>query len=400
MVLRAPGEVGCSHCKTIGATTSCPVCKRLVCDPCAADWATCDEPSGRIVRLGLTARVRDVDPLGRFALISHWRQPLRLFDLRRLCWISDVQLSRWMLLAARAFPPRLTSDGHVIYAGVGLHGVATKTQSLSDRLLDTIYARPLAGGEPVALAHEPPLHGTAVSAVHDCFWYVSERQHVAVVARAQKAAMPAPSSAIALSDAPPPVPPTRVVSVEPLPRKVVQAAYVDAERDLLAAASWGELVLHRLRDGELVRLGRATPQTSGNVTWIAVAGSWLAVTAHAAGGGTNVEVRRLESDLSIGDVVYHHHLGARLTAAALSRDGRFLAVGYGDRLLVHSLDDDRVTVFDEHTDTINVVRFASDDHLLISADTDNRVVLRPRTQNGYAKPVLQVTPGPPQPLGA
>src|SRR5688572_11940916 len=104
MVARGAGAVGCAHCTQIGAELACQICTRLVCPTCAANWATCGEPSGRVVRLGLTARVRDVDPLGRIALVSHWRRPLRLFDLRRLCWI-DLDLPRRYHLMARQFPP-------------------------------------------------------------------------------------------------------------------------------------------------------------------------------------------------------------------------------------------------------------------------------------------------------
>jgi hypothetical protein len=82
VVARGPGAVGCAHCTLIGADRACAICTRLVCERCGADWTTCGEPSGRVVRLGLTARVRDVDPLGRLALVSHWRKPLRVFDLR------------------------------------------------------------------------------------------------------------------------------------------------------------------------------------------------------------------------------------------------------------------------------------------------------------------------------
>jgi hypothetical protein len=36
------------------------------------------------------------------------------------------------------------------------------------------------------------------------------------------------------------------------------------------------------------------------------------------------------------------------------------------------------------------VRFVGDDHLLISADTDNRVVMRPRTPAGYARALITI----------
>src|SRR5262245_10280161 len=116
MVARGPGDVGCAHCTRIGADRPCAVCTHLVCQACAADWTTCSEPSGRLVRLGLSARLRDVDPSGRIGLVSHWRQSLRLFDLRRLCWINGTRFPRSVYLWNRPHPPRLTSDGRLFHA--------------------------------------------------------------------------------------------------------------------------------------------------------------------------------------------------------------------------------------------------------------------------------------------
>ena len=80
-----------------------------------------------------------------------------------------------------------------------------------------------------------------------------------------------------------------------------------------------------------------------------------------------------------------------MKSAALSRDGRYFAAATPrNDLVVHDLDHESEQVFTEHTDEINHIRFGGDDHLLISADRDNRVVLRPRTATGYAKPLLSV----------
>jgi hypothetical protein len=80
----------------------------------------------------------------------------------------------------------------------------------------------------------------------------------------------------------------------------------------------------------------------------------------------------------------------KLEDASLSRDGRYLALAIDEELTVYDLDDEIETVFSEHTDTISLVRFAGDDHVLISADDDNRVVLRPRTPTGYARPLIAI----------
>ena len=275
MVARGAGAVGCAHCKTIGADQACQICTRLVCPRCAADWATCDEPSGRVVRLGLTARVRDVDPLGRLALVSHWRRPLRLFDLRRLRW-SDVELPRSYWLFARQFPPRLTSDGRLFYPEFSVAGTGDRSPAFS-----AVRVHTLRTGARERITSEPPYGSTGVSATRDRYWYVTESQQVAIV---RGSAQVPTSMSLALVE-PLPREVVRVDIVEPLPRKVVHAAHVDGERDLLAAGSWSELVLHRLGDGRLERISYTKTLAVGDVRWIAVAGSWL-VAAIVGGAGT------------------------------------------------------------------------------------------------------------------
>lgn len=363
MVARGAGAIGCAHCKKIGAEHACQICTRLVCATCAANWVTCSEPSGRVVRLGLTARVRDVDPNGRIALVSHWRRPLRLFDLRRLRWI-DIALPRQYWVLSRPFPPRLSAAHRLYHADIDL--VRSEVMVRGIRALD------LQSGTSLQIAGEVPFGTTGVSSVGDRYYYVTTTQKVLVTTNAEHVGLLAQP----------------VELYEPLPRKFLHAAFVDGERDVLAAGSWNEVVLHRMVDGTLERLSYAKTERLGDVRWIAVAGPWLVAIVAGPGGG-DVEVRRLERDLSIGPVVYRHS-GASPRAASLSRDGRYLAFGSTAGLVVHELDADRVTIFEEHSDRINFVRFAADDHVLISADTDNRIVMRPRTPRGYARPVIAV----------
>lgn len=361
MVARGPGAVGCAHCKIVGADRSCQICTRLVCEACAADWTTCGEPSGRMVRLGLTARLRDVDPTGRFGLVSHWRQPMRLFDLRQLRWIADVRVPRAAYLFNRRYPPRLTGDGRVIYpswsAGSGY-------ERESPRMFDGMHVEDLHTHKAYVVASDVPEHGTAVSATKDIFYYVTETQRVAIIDG------------------------RTTYSFDPLPRKVIHAVHLDGERRLLASGSWSEVVLHQI-DDKLVRLSHRTTERTGDVTWLATGGPWLALAAQTLGGVASIEVHRIARDLTIGETVYRH-VTSDLRSASMSRDGRYLAFTGTDGLVVQALDSGEETVFTEHTDSINLVRFAGDDHVLISADTDNRVVLRPRTPAGYARPIIAI----------
>ncbi|HEY5925238.1 MAG TPA: hypothetical protein VIV11_26325 [Kofleriaceae bacterium] len=361
MVARGAGAVGCAHCTLIGADRSCQVCTRLVCETCAADWATCREPSGRVVRLGLSARLRDVDPLGRLGLVSHWRRPPRLFDLRRLRWINAG--THGVIRSNRAHPARLTGDGRVIYGVWKWDDVVEGSQA---RIFDGMRVVDLRRETShVVTGVDAPARNTAVTASEDIFYYVTDSERVTIATGETSYA------------------------VDPLPRRVIQAAHIDATRRLLAATSWSEVALHRIVDETLERVSYLKTEQQGDIEWVAVAGPWVAYAVRRFGTATVIEVRRLGGDLVIGDVV-HRHAGSKLHAASLSRDGRYLAAAFDDRLLVHELATDTVTFFTEHTDKINLVRFAGDDHVLISADTDNRVVLRPRTETGYARPLIAI----------
>jgi hypothetical protein len=367
MVARGAGDVGCAHCTLIGADRACQVCTRMVCATCAADWTTCGEPSGRVVRLGLTARVRDVDPTGRLAFVTHWRQKPRLFDLRQLRWVRDIQFARSTYVWNRAHPPRLTSAGRLIHGDWSWQ----RTGDGSARIFDGMRVHSLRDRTSWLIPTEVPQRSSAVSAVGDYFYFVTDTEKVGIVHGAES------------------------YVVEPLPRKVVQAAYIEGERDLLAAASWSEVALCGLVDGRLAPLSRRKTETAGDVKWIAVAGAWLIAVVKMFGGPVVVEVWRLDRDFTIGALA-DQHMMSELHAAAVSRDGRYIALAGSDGLHVHELGADkvdlgadRVDVFTEHTDQINYVRFASD-HTLISADTDNRVVMRPRAAAGYVRPVIAI----------
>lgn len=339
------------------------------------------------MRLGLTARVRDIDPLGRLALVSHWRKPLRIFDLRTLTW-RPGELSRVLYLLTRPYPPRLTSDERLVHAEV----IAVTD---TGNLFVALRSRSLASGSDIKLAHSgAPLGLTGVSAQRDVYWYVNHEQKIAVVSRPPLDALPASTSSVAL--APHHVDELRAstcFTYEPLPRKVMQAVHVDGERQLLACASWSELALHRMDAGKLSRLGHVDTALQGDVLWIGVAGPYLAAVVFQGARGTHVEVRRLGENLTVDRVTSFRTPPRRgFSTAAISRDGRYLAVAWDASLDVHDLDAGTHETFDEHTERINAVRFAADDHVLISADTDNRLILRPRTPTGHARPLIAIEP--------
>lgn len=396
MVLRAAGEVGCAHCTTMGADRACQVCTRLVCEKCAADWSTCSEPSGRVVRLGASARVRDVDPLGRIALVSHWRKPLRLFDLRALAWLPQT-LSRLIYLTSRAMQPRLTSDRSLIH----LNLIRLSESHVRADIRWASFGDLPSDEKTVAM----PSHGSGVSATGDHYWFVSETQNVVVQHREFPEERPDPEAlgTILVAREKPNYQP-RIVedSYEPLPRKVVQVAYlhVSDTHKLLASGSWSELALHRLVDDGLELVTKFKPSVEGDVAWLGIGGPWFIAAIRRSTGGVRFQLHLLDPGgqgaLAPGPVAREITPTSPFKTAAISRDGRHLAIATDAGLTVHDLDTRTEQTFTEHTDEINYVRFASDDHVLISADCDNRLILRPRTPDGsYARPLIPIEISPP-----
>jgi hypothetical protein len=374
VVARGPGAVGCAHCRTIGATVDCRVCGHLVCPACAADWTTCEAPSGRVIRLGTTARLRDVDPTGRLGLVSRWRGAMRLLDLRRMCWVNGPELPGYYRPGVMTqVVPRLTGRGHL------LHPVWVTGVEANSLVLAGLAATSVLTGEKAELETGPASHGGMVSATGDRYWFIGESERIEIV---QLATMPGTAGAVSLG----PIEAWRVDRYEPMPGKVMQSAFVDAERELIAVGTWGGVGLYRINEGRHPPLGRA--EAPGDVRWIALGGHRLAA---IVGGRAAITVWRLKDDLTIGGVMYHHSCASRVRAASLSRDGRYLALGLADDSVeLHALDTATVTRFTEHTDRICLVAFAGDDHLLVTADNDNRVVLRPRVADGYARVAMPV----------
>ena len=353
MVARGAGDVGCAHCTVIGADRSCQVCTRLVCEVCGADWTTCPEPTGREVRLGRTARLRDVDPSGRIGLVTRWVGSMKLFDVRRLRWV-DVELPRHHTVREKQIVERLTPTGELLFNQY----MFTPNDSTAQTFL-SVRKRSLVTGEHLDIATQEPIENAAVT-TDGHYYYVTSTQLVFVIA-----------------------PDGAVRRFEPMPRRVVQACHVDMDRGVLVSATWGEILLHRIVDDALLPLTRLAVQ--GNVGWVALEEPWLVACVEDI-----VRVWRLGENLAIGREVYQHLVGHNWRTGSISRDGRYLALGVDRKVIVHDLEQDVSITFEDHSDDICLVRFAGPDHLLITADEDNRVILRPRTPAGYVRSLIDI----------
>ncbi len=352
MVARGAGDVGCAHCTVIGADRSCQVCTRLVCESCGADWTTCPEPTGREVRLGRTARLRDVDPSGRVGLVTRWVGAMRCFDLRRLRWV-DIGLPRHHKVIDRQILERLSPSGD-FYRSTYL---AMSTNGDNAQTFEALEKRSLVAGSQSELKTDEPSHNAGMTK-DGHYYFVSTTQLVVLIA-----------------------PDRSVRTFEPLPRRVVQACHVDLDVNLLVSATWGEIALHRIVNDAIVPLDRV--RTSGNVSWVEAREPWLAA---CIDGG--LRVWHLGANFKIGREA-HEHADAG-SAANLSRDGRYLAFGAKDKVVLHDLAQDVVVTFDDHTDDVCLVRFVGVDQMLVTADEDNRVVIRPRTPSGYVRSMIDI----------
>jgi hypothetical protein len=374
---RGGDAVGCVHCTAMGGAVECRICGRVVCVACAADWTTCDQPSGRILRLGMTARLRDVDPQGRLGLVFRFPMRWRLVDLRALRWVAAPELPRRM-----PFAPRLTGNAHLVYPSFTYYAADGSSSGFRD-----LVRHSLTSGDSAASTARRPAHCVIVSRAGRWYGYASEHETVELYELGAPAADAAPVATIGLGEiaagalgAP--------RSLTPFPGGVVQSVAVDDARDLVASGTWGKVALYGLGGGQPVHLGAA--DVDGDVRWIAVGGSTLAASVSEPGGHALV-AWRIEDNLTVGPIVYRHASREPVRFASLSGDGAYLAVGRADAsVVVHRIGAGTTAVFTEHTDAVSFVRFAGDDHLLITADDDNRVVLRPRTAAGYVPVVVPV----------
>ena len=356
MVARGPGAVGCAHCTRLGADVPCPVCKHLVCDACAADWATCSEPSGRTFRIGrVTGALIDVDPTGRYGLVKRRWGQLRIIDLRALKWlaIDDLPSRGWKDLV-----PRLTGDGRLLRPE--FNGATTNEVPL----FSGIGEWRVAGGGMRHVDVPQPVRATGVSTSEDWYWYVTDTETVALTQL--KAALSG-----------------RCEVYEPLPKKVVQAVWFDPIRRVLVSGTWGEIAIHRVVDDRLVLAGHV--KTTGDTVWLQMSGGYLA--ARVRGGDLRgLTVWKLYDDFSVGPIAARFD---RVESEALARDGRFVAAGLtGGRVIVQSLLTAEQFELGGHRGDVTYLGFVGGEQLLVSADDDHRVIVRPRAGQSYAEAIL------------
>ncbi len=378
MAYRTGGDTKCAHCGEIDTDRKCRTCNDPVCPRCGDNVRSCPDSPAWHAFLGLTAGVSRVDARARVAWVDHrnpwvgdqqadWRP--RLFDLRRFAWLSELPI-----LDGK---PLLVTDRYAL--------------ELEPPYLLKWYE--LTTGKRTAMTYSAPLptvSGLPGVGFDGGFAYLDPTYSKVVVGVWERPSdLPRPAEPVAL-------PPHRVEIAEyKLPHAPINAFAVDDSRDLLvcainetffALASYG-IALYRMREGKLEHVSE-TITAKGTARWIAVAGDWLAVEVNML-HSRHIELRRMSPNLAVGPVVFRYEADR----GRLSADGRYFARAEHSTLLLHDLETDTTTRYDDHEARIDQVRFASDDGALLTTDIAGNLILRPRTRSGYASTVVSVEVG-------
>lgn len=357
MLPKTPAAVGCAHCHhLVRAVAVCPSCGRALCAACLADLSRCPDPAPREVRLGMGARLREVDPSGRFGLVTTWRMARRIIDLSK----GDQHQA-----------PLVCGSGAEI---------------LSARVDDIVpWPCPLPSGGLVALVRLPGFEGL----------YVWNDSPVAgsvrpIVVRSpewkrlpKRLCLSEDGALVAVARDDEVVEVIEVGSGHRLhvvtePGHVVHAIGLSRAAGLIALGAYGRVVFFRLTDGARVGAARTS---HGNLRWVGLGrGVVGTLTEHGAiellrieAGRSPSRWRRLRCPTAVGRE-------ARGPAElSLSSDGRFLAgPDQGHDVVAFDIERRTQQRLRGHTDRVNLVRFVGEGRALITADHDNRVIIWPR----------------------
>ncbi|ACY18204.1 hypothetical protein [Haliangium ochraceum] len=348
----------------------------MVCAPCAADSATCPLPRAHHYRLGFGRRLRQIDPLGEFVLVSGNRRKYKVYGLGK----PGVVNRRPRLMPPPEHLPRLSdphtapgSNGRVVWLPL------SDNPLFRDDLVALRHLRmsTLPSGETVTLHAKEPLArmsdiaGLALSRSGKTLWFRTPQESVCVW-----------SSSVGG--------PQR--EYKPLRGAVLQSAYYDEKGRRLALTTYGHATVHRVEDGELALLGRLAIADADNV-WVSLVKRYLVVLSDYRGKRGFVlrafacrasgEFERTpcftwaESEPLAGS---RRRLRVqRPLMLTHSPSGRFVAIALADkRIAVHDIEQRSVQFMSGHTGSITALRFTDGDAALITGDDDNRVVVSPR----------------------
>ncbi len=359
MISKAPGVVGCAHCKRPGATEPCPACHMLVCPACLRDPASCDVPHARELRLGATARLRRLSEDARYGVVSRWRRAPRLADLAAAVYVRDlptVELSKTI--------GAVTREGRYLWVD--------KPPDSRDEFAPTEV---LSIGKSDA---EPKRESRASLSRYAPFELCRGERMLF------SASLEAGTVRLADLDA------DSLRVLHPLPpNEIMQTCTVAPEAGLLFTATYGHVHVHRIVAGGLKKVG-TLEVADADIGWLGFARGRIAIVSGSAHQPFAVTIHELGDRWAGWQKVceinrftpQRNPMGdpRERVVAALSADARFFAMALEDRtVMVHDLESDTRASYAGHTDDVCLIGFGDAANVLVTADRDNRVRIRPRS---------------------
>lgn len=369
--LRDPAHVLCAHCVKVRAEVTCAACSQEICDPCASDLDSCPAARAFEIRLGLGARLRLLSASAELGVVSTLSRRLFLVQpTRRRILARGGWSYRWR--------PSWTTLGGISRRGELLrHGRARHRRG----------PRPTTTRELVLVDSRIEL----ASPARRSFFDRSER---AVVSVSSDETLDIGWLAAAAERDRAPI--QRHQQVEPFPHAAIQTADFDAATGLLAAGTFGRLVALRVAEDGATSLG-AVGTGPGDILWCGVAAGRVAAVWEVASGQPfnpwhRLGIYQLGADGMLErEAVYTalHRGGTSFqepVVADISDDGRFVAAALHNRdIAIHDAGAGEVIRAGGHTDAIATLRFGPGANWLVSGDLDNRIIVRHRGPEGFAR---------------
>jgi hypothetical protein len=363
VVGKAPGLVFCAHCGAAAGEVDCGGCQRLVCTDCAVNWQSCPVPHARALELGRRLQVHQIDGGAGYALagkrpsliqrVFGARSPLELFDLTT------------GLPVAAAGPIRPMSDGPLHLARTGR--VLWMEPLLASEVDRHYLCRTEPGADEVVHQRNDFLIGAGVTRDDQTLWSIHD-------------------NLLMLLD----LETGTVRRKAGLPRRLaVQVADMDRADGYLAVGTWSRIYLFRI-GARADHCATAEPGDADVVACV-LRGRQLASVIYQPLAPPEVRLYQIDSDGRLVDRKLPY-LGQSISRRALidvSPDGRWLAVarGGGEVELV-DLVAGQTTAVGDHDAEICRIAFDDASALLVTADDDGRVILRPRVGDGFAQRVV------------
>lgn len=389
MSIRTPESLLCGHCQSELATATCVGCKLQICTACTHAWHLCERPVAVEFALDAGGQLIAIDPDGTLGLVEHRRRrhrtKYRLIDLRTgretdLPFPAPAGHLRdsGQLVAAQSTP--VTALGHGRWrtpGGLVLDDSHRGALNFSER---KPTARILCQYD-VHNGHAREIHYQPAGPMS-----YDRRRRYRVSCRSTQTDVCITDLATGT---------LRIMATAP--RDVITSVAYDPDTGLLVAGCWGQIYLFTERNHTFGPPRHITIADS-DIRWLASARRRVVASCHRG---------RLDS-LAVVDIPDRGPPGrvrtvpvptpgltdSRSPCIDVSPDGCHLALALRDHSvamlqLPAPMPDQpdrapwswRLTTLHGHDSALRLLSFTRDGALLISADDDGRIIIRPHLEN-------------------